>query len=116
MGHPAYEARREAERLEAEQDAASARAAKAAAEAFADLMTGKAYFQIVQPHGALSPQWNVRIVRDVGAAMPDDDLRCYLDPEYVNDASPEHLAKLLKQRDEFIVNRGLWDEFVREIE
>jgi len=47
--------------------------------------------------------------------MPDDDLRCYLDPEYVNDASPEHLAKLLKQRDEFIVKRGLWDEFVREI-
>jgi len=48
--------------------------------------------------------------------MPDDDLRCYLDPEYVNDASPGHLAKLLKQRDEFIVKRGLWDEFVREIE
>ena len=65
MDHPAYEARREAERLEAEQDAAIAIAAKAAWEAFADLMTGKASLQITQPIGALSPQpWNVRIIRD----------------------------------------------------
>lgn len=40
------------------------------------------------------------------------DLRGYLDPEYASDTSPVHLARLLRERDDFIASKGLWSEFV----
>jgi len=62
MGHPAYEARREAERLEAEQELAPAKAGKAAFEALTDWLQGRAAVQIIQPIDAQG--WYVRLVRD----------------------------------------------------
>lgn len=46
MGHPAYEARREAERAEAEKDKAAAEAAKASFDGITAFFTGKAWLSI----------------------------------------------------------------------
>ena len=48
MGNPAYDARREAERVEAEKDKAAAEAAKAAFEGITAFFTGKAWL-FVEP-------------------------------------------------------------------
>ena len=64
MGHPAYEARREAERAEAEEREAAAKAAKMMMETFADLMTGKASIQVSSNFDGPSHNgWNIRIVK-----------------------------------------------------
>lgn len=46
MGNPAYDARREAERADAERDKAASEAATAALKVFTDLMSGRAYISI----------------------------------------------------------------------
>jgi hypothetical protein len=67
MGNPAYDARRDAERAEAEKDKAVAEAMQAAFEALTDFMRGKA--QIFVSSGPAvgiggSPTWSVRLYRD----------------------------------------------------
>jgi hypothetical protein len=54
MGNPAYDARREAERVEAEKEKAAAEAAKAAFEGITDFFTGKARL-IVEPIDSREP-------------------------------------------------------------
>ena len=69
MGNPAYDARREAERAEAEKEKAVAEAAQAAFEAVTNFMRGKATLSIMPNYAgsavAGSGGWNIRLIRDV---------------------------------------------------
>lgn len=63
MGHPAYEARREAEKAIAEREKAAAEASRETWESLTALMTGRACLQISPALAAGGPGWSIRIVR-----------------------------------------------------
>lgn len=62
MGNPAYDARREAERAEAEKRQAEAEASTAALHALRDFMTGRAHLDISPMLPGIGQK--IRVVRD----------------------------------------------------
>ncbi len=64
MGNPAYDARREAERAEAEKDLAANETARAAFEAVTAFMSGRARLEIASRAFVDGGGWNIRFVRD----------------------------------------------------
>ena len=68
MGNPAYDARREAERMEAEKEKASAEAARAAFDALTAFMQGRASISLrpVLSMSGGTPAWDIRLIRDQG--------------------------------------------------
>ncbi len=65
MGDPAYDARRAAERKQAEADLEAADAGLAAYQAITDLMTGKASIRVTQlpGGGGIGNGFDIKIVR-----------------------------------------------------
>ncbi len=64
MGNPAYDARRAAERADAEKDRAASEAAQAALEAFTAFMSGRASLQISPNALGGFGGWSIRLYRD----------------------------------------------------
>lgn len=62
MGHPAYEARREAERVEAEKKLSEAESAKATFDALTAFMTGRASIHVSPNVPGVG--FNIRLTRD----------------------------------------------------
>lgn len=67
MGNPSYDARRDAERAEADQRKSQAEAGAAAFDALTDFMRGKAQLSVWPMIGQVGSAngWNIRLVRDV---------------------------------------------------